>query len=476
MITFGTSGWRGIIADDFTFDNVRLVTQAIAASVNKDADDNKKKQCAVIVGYDTRFLSERFAELAAEVLAGNGIKTLVCRRDTPTPVISYEILRRGLDGGINFTASHNPYQYNGLKFTPAWGGPALPETTKPIEAFCARTPRPDVKLLPLEQAKKQKLVEYIDPSPAYLKRIKELVNLKAIKKRNCKIAVDVLNGTGAGYLDALLGSAGIRQIVMRSGRDVMFGGHAPEPAQENLKELAGIVKKESCHLGLATDGDADRFGILDADGTFINPNLTIALLLYHLVKTRKWTGIAARSVMTSHLIDRIAAKFGVSVVETPVGFKYIGDVMVNNPADFIIGGEESGGLTIRGHVPEKDGILACLLVAEMVAMAGKPIRKILDDIYTLAGPLVSDRLNLRLDPDKMDEVRERMAGKKPARIGDFTVSSVVEVDGVKFLFADGSWMGVRMSGTEPVVRLYFETDTPARMKKLIAAGRRFITA
>ncbi|MGA2090827.1 MAG: phosphoglucomutase/phosphomannomutase family protein [Endomicrobiales bacterium] len=476
MITFGTSGWRGIIADDFTFDNVRLVTQAIANYVNTVADEQKRKQCTVIVGYDTRFLSERFAELSAEVLAGNGIKTLLCDRDTPTPVISYEIIRRKIDGGINFTASHNPPQYNGLKFTPAWGGPALPATTKSIEAFCARTPRPDIKSMPLDQAKKQKLVEYFNPRPLYLKRIKELINLKIIKKRNCKIATDLLNGTATGYLDELLRSAGIRQIITRNWRDVLFGGNAPEPSQDNLKSLVSIMKKESCHLGLATDGDADRFGILDSDGAFINPNMTIALLLYHLVKTRKWKGIVVRSVMTTHLIDKIAAKFGVAVKETPVGFKYIGDIMVNNPADFIIGGEESGGLTIRGHVPEKDGILACLLVAEMVAMAGKPIKGILEDIEKMVGVVVSDRLNMHLAPEVVDAVRKKMAGKKPASIGSFTVSKIVEIDGCKFIFTDGSWMGIRMSGTEPVVRLYFETDSPAKMKKLIAAGKHYIIA
>lgn len=475
MITFGTSGWRGIVADDFTFDNVRLVTQAIAQYLNTVADEQKRKQCTVIIGYDTRFLSERFAELSAEVLAGNGIKTLLCDRDTPTPVISYEILRRKIDGGINFTASHNPPEYNGLKFTPAWGGPALPETTRAIEKFCARVPRPDIRHMPLAQAIKQKLVEYINPRPLYLKRIKELINFSAIKKRNCKIATDLLNGTAIGYLDELLRAAGIRQIVARNWRDVLFGGKSPEPSEDNLKSLSSIIKKESCHLGVATDGDADRFGILDADGSFINPNMTIALLLYHLLKTRGWKGVVARSVMTTHLIDKIAAKFGVTVIETPVGFKYIGDVMANHPDDFIIGGEESGGLTIRGHVPEKDGILACLLVAEMVAMAGKPMKKILADIEKLVGAVVSDRLNLHMEPDAADAVRKKIAGKKPARIGSFSVSKVVELDGCKFIFTDGSWMGIRISGTEPVVRLYFETDTPAKMKKLIAAGKRFIT-
>ncbi len=475
MITFGTSGWRGIIAEEFTYDNVRLVTQAIAEFLTKDEAGGKTgKQKAVVIGYDTRFLSERFSELSAEVLAANGIKALLCRRDTPTPVISYEILRRKADGGINFTASHNPPQYNGLKFSPSWGGPALPGTTKAIEKYCRELSPAQVKRVPFEEAKRQKLIEYIDPRPAYLKRIRELVNLKAIKKANLKIATDVLNGTAAGYLDEILDEAGIRQTVTRDWRDVLFGGRAPEPNEENLKSLASLMKKESCRLGLATDGDADRFGILDADGAFINPNQTISALLYHLIKTRRWSGVCARSVMTTHMIDRIADKFGVKVIETPVGFKYIGDILVREGDGFIIGGEESGGLTIRGHVPEKDGILACLLVAEMAAMSKKPIRNILAEMDKLVGPVYSGRVNFHLMPEEMDAFRKRLGQKMPERFGPFSVERAVTLDGYKFILSGGNWMGVRLSGTEPVVRLYLEGASPAALKKLTALGKAFV--
>jgi alpha-D-glucose phosphate-specific phosphoglucomutase len=475
MIKFGTSGWRGIIADDFTFDNVRLVTRAIAEYLNRKADEQKKKQCSVIVGYDTRFLSERFAELSCEVLAANGIKALLCDRDTPTPVIAYEILRRKLDGGINFTASHNPPRYNGLKFSPAWGGPALPDDTKAIEKYCADFAGEKVKYMPLDEAKRQKLVDYIDPRPQYLKRIKELVNMKAIKKGNLKIATDVLNGTGAGYLDELLEQAGVRQKVTRNWRDVLFGGHSPEPSADNLKDLVQIMKKESCHLGLATDGDADRFGVLDADGTFINPNQVISLLLYHLVTTRCWTGVVARSVMTTHMVDKIADKFGLEVKETPVGFKFIGEVMTEHPKEFAIGGEESGGLTIRSHVPEKDGILACLLVAEMVAMSRKPLKKTLQEIEKLVGPVFTERVNFHLTVDEMEDFRARLK-VLPTEFGGMKVARTVTIDGYKFIMDDGSWLGVRLSGTEPVVRLYLETDTPAKMKKLLSVGKKFVKA
>jgi alpha-D-glucose phosphate-specific phosphoglucomutase len=481
MIKFGTSGWRGIIADDFTFDNVRIVTQAISDIINASDEISAadKKAClagrrAVIIGYDTRFLSEKFAKISAQVLAANGIKALLCKRDTPTPVISYEIIRQGLNGGINFTASHNPYQYNGLKFSPSWGGPALPETTKAIENKCNILTIKDVKTMDLEQAKKLELLKEIDPKAIYLKRLKELVDFKAIKKANLKVLTDLLYGTGIGYLDAALNDAGVKQKVFHNFRDVLFGGGAPEPNKENLKYLFDVIKKESCHLGLATDGDADRFGIIDSNGSFINPNQTIALLLYHLIKTRKWKGVVARSVMTTHLIDRIANHFGLEVKETPVGFKYIGEVMVNNEKDFIIGGEESGGLTIRGHVPEKDGILACLLAAEMVAISKKSLSQSLAEIAKLVGNIYSDRVNFHLSFEEIESFKSHLKEKTPDMISGIKVKDVITLDGYKFMLSDGSWLGMRFSGTEPVVRLYAETDSLPKLKKVIAGGKKFI--
>jgi len=474
MIKFGTSGWRGIIADDFTFENVRIVAQAISSYLNKQADEAKKTLCTVIVGYDTRFLSENFARACAGVLAGNGIKTLLCDRDTPTPVIAHEILLRKADGAINITASHNPPNYNGIKYSPSWGGPALPETTRIIEKYCREIRPSEIKTMDFDEAREQKLIDMIDPRPAYLKRIKQLVDLKSLGRSNIKVAVDLLNGTGAGYLDKLVEESGCRCKVIGDRRDVLFGGHPPEPSRENLEELFEVMKRESCRIGLATDGDADRFGILDSDGTFINPNQVIALLLYHLIKTRKWTGVVARSVMTTHLIDRIAAKFGVEVRETPVGFKYIGEIMVKEKDNFIIGGEESGGLTIRGHVPEKDGILACLLVAEMVAHSTKPICKILEEIEALVGRVISERLNFHLSGEEMDGFRSRLQKARPPAFGGLKVRETVTLDGHKFLLEDGSWIGFRLSGTEPVVRLYAESDKKEKLDKIIAAGKKFV--
>ena len=472
MIKFGTSGWRGIIADDFTFQNVRIVTQAIAEYLKSSS---WKAVRSVIVGYDTRFLSEKYAELSVEVLAGNGIKSLLCERDTPTPVISFEIIRRRADGGINFTASHNPYNYNGLKFSPSWGGPALPETTQSIERLCARIGEASTKRMPLSKAKELGLVEYIDPSPAYLKRIKDLVDLSAVKKSCPKTALDLLNGTAKGYLDKLFAGSKKGSVVTRDWRDVMFpDGGAPEPNKANLSSLHKLMKKTHCKLGLATDGDADRFGVMDGDGTFFSPNEVISLLLYHLIKTRRWNGVVARSVMTTHLIDRIAEKFGLQVRETPVGFKYIGEIMTKEQDRFVIGGEESGGLTIRGHVPEKDGILACLLVAEAVTMSKKSIKENLREISKLVGKVYSDRINFRLTVAQTDNLRAKLTRMLPSAFAGFKIKKIVTLDGHKFVFEDGSWLGLRLSGTEPVVRLYVESDSKEKLKQLISEGEKFV--
>lgn len=476
-IKFGTSGWRAIIADEFTFANVRIVAQAIADYVKS----KNRRGPAVIVGGDTRFLSEKFAEAATEVLCANGIKTFLCNRDTPTPVISFEIIRRKLDGGINFTASHNPFQYQGIKFSPASGGPATPEITRAIE-IAAESPRLKVRTADLKEAARGKLLETIDPSQAYLKYIKSLIDFDAIKKSKVKAAVDILHGTARGYLDVLLDDAGAASAVIGAERDVLFGSTGtPEPNKANLKKLVETMKAQKLNLGLAADGDADRFGVIDEDGTFLTPNAVISLLLWHLVKTRGYKGLAVRSVMTTHLIDRVAAHLGVEVVETPVGFKYIGEVMIkensaypSKKGDFIIGGEESGGLTVRGHVPEKDGILACLLALEVVAVNRRTLKETLAEIMSAAGAIYSDRLNFHLEPRQMDSLRQRLAKSPPKEIGGLKVKKLVTLDGHKFIFDDDSWMGVRMSGTEPVVRLYMESDKESKLKKLADIGEEFV--
>jgi phosphoglucomutase len=468
QITFGTSGWRGILCEDFTFDNVKVVVQAIADTIKASGEQEK----GVVIGCDTRFMGQRFVEASARVLAGAGIKAFVCERDTPTPVISYEILRRGAAGGINFTASHNPPEYNGVKFSPSSGGPALPETTGEIERRANATiGTVCYRELSLADAGKQGLMEIINPHADYLKSLEQKVDFDAIGHLG-KVALNPMYGTARGYLDEPLSMRGIPYTMINDRPDPYFGGHPPEPSEAHIPDFINLVKNDpDVRLGLATDGDADRFGILDADGGYIEPNYIIALLLDYLIRVRKLEGGVARSVATSHLIDAVAKKHGVPVYETPVGFKYIGELISQDK--LVIGGEESAGLTIRGHVPEKDGILACFLVAEMVAREGKSVRELLDRLYGEVGRFVTQRDNLKLSPELEIAYGSRI-NSVPTEIAGMKVKDIIKVDGTKLLLDDGSWMLFRKSGTEPVVRLYGEAASEARLAEVMAAGRTFI--
>jgi phosphoglucomutase len=467
-IAFGTSGWRGILCEDFTFDNVKTVTQAIADHICANGEKDK----GVIVGTDTRFMGERFTRESAAVLSGSGIKTLLCSRDVPTPVIAFEIIRRGLAGGINFTASHNPPEYNGIKFSSSSGGPALPETTSDIENRAnAILGTSGYNSMDLDEARSKGLLEEIDPRETYLAALEEKIDFDAITSLG-SIALNPLYGTARGYLDAPLRSRGMNLKVINDHRDPYFGGFPPEPAEKNIQDFIALVKGDpAVKLGLATDGDADRFGILDEDGTYIEPNYIVALLLDYLIRHRNMTGGVARSVATSHLIDAVAKKHGIPVYETPVGFKYIGDLITQNK--IIIGGEESAGLSIKGHVPEKDGILACFLVAEMVAREDKSVSQLLEQLYGQVGRYITRRDNLRLSRELEAAYPQKVAAI-PAEVAGVKVTDVNRTDGVKLLLADGTWMLFRKSGTEPVVRLYGEAASEARLAEIMKAGREFI--
>jgi len=468
-IKFGTSGWRGVIADDFTFARVRAVTQAIADHLTAEGLKDK----GVVVGYDTRFLSERFAAEAVKVLAGNGIRSFLSNRDVPTPAVAFDIIRRKAAGGINFTASHNPPEYNGLKFSPAWGGPALPETTKDIESRAnALIDKNNITVMPMSEAKQKGMVDDADLRKSYLDDLRKKIDFDPIKKAKLKIAVDLLYGTGRDYLDSALKDAGCTITALHCQRDALFGGHAPEPSEENLAELSAIMKKGRFDLGLAVDGDADRFGIMDQDGTYINPNQVLALVLDYLCRTRGWKGGAARSIATSHLIDAVAKKHGIEVYETSVGFKFIGDLLVQGK--IIFGGEESAGMTIKDHVPEKDGILACLLVAEMVSSEKKSIKDLLKRLYKEVGTILDDRINIRLTDANRNAVGERL-NQPVSELGGLRVKGKkTTADGTKYMLEDDSWVLMRASGTEPVVRIYVEAGSEEKIKELIEAGRKFI--
>jgi len=452
-IKFGTSGWRAIIAEDFTFANVRLAAAAIAEHAR-----SRKPNATLLIGHDTRFFGEEFTRAAGAILREHGIHVLLCDGPTPTPVIAHEILRRKVDGAINFTASHNPADYQGLKFTGADGGPALPEVTHDIEARA-------LKIGERAPAKpNDKPFEKIDPKESYLKRLGEIVNFKAIGKANLSIVTDALHGCGAGYLDRALSMHGIKVEALRTDRDVLFEGSGPDVSEENLELLRESLLSKKAAVGLATDGDADRFGILDADGTWMQPNHILGLVYDYLVETRAWKMPAARSVATSHLMDAVARFHGTTVIQTPVGFKYIGELIQQDK--IAMGGEESAGMTIRGHVPEKDGILACLLVAEMIAIRGASLAEQLRALFKRVGsefwPL---RTNLHLPEDVKSRALTRLKADFPTFLGR-KVKSLDRTDGLKMGFANGSWVLLRLSGTEPLMRVYTEAAALEESQKI----------
>jgi alpha-D-glucose phosphate-specific phosphoglucomutase len=466
-VKFGTSGWRGVIAEDFTFANLRLALTAIAEHVKA-----KSPQPSILVGYDTRFYSEEFSQLAVDILQHHGIRALRCETFTPTPAVAYEIMRRKLDGAINFTASHNPAPYHGLKFSSSDAGPALPEITKDIEARATQiAAKGGAPPLP-HSATKVNPSESVNLRENYLKRLEELVRFDALKKANVKFAVDALHGCGAGYLDRTLSDHGVPLEAIRTERDCLFDGTGPDVSEENLAPLRKAVTDSKATAGLATDGDADRFGIVDRDGTWIQPNLILALVYDYLVETRQWKMPAARSVATTQMIDAVAKAHGQSVHQTPVGFKYIGQLIRQDK--IALGGEESAGLTIRGHIPEKDGILACLLVAEMLAARGASIGEQIRALYKKLGrEFWPVRENLHLsDEQKANAVRK--VAVDSSTLLSRKVVSIDRTDGAKFVFEDGSWMLLRLSGTEPLLRLYVEAESAASSAKLTSEATKWV--
>lgn len=467
-IKFGTSGWRGIIAEDFTFENVRIVTQAIADYLKAHHEDKK----GVVIGYDARFMGERFASEAVRILAGNGIKSFLTTGPAPTPVIAFEIMRRKTGGGINITASHNPAEYNGLKFSSSSGEPALPDVTKEIERR-ANEMLLEVAYseLSLTEARRKNLVEDIMPFQFYSGWIKQKIDMPAIKKAQLEIGVDLMHGAGRGYLDRILEDSGCSITAFHNHTDPSFGGRPPDPSEENLAALMKAVKENDYDLGLALDGDADRFGIIDRGGIFIEPNYMLAMLFDYMIRVKGLSGGVARSVATSHLADAVARHYNMPVYETPVGFKYIGELITTGK--ILIGGEESAGLSIKGHVPEKDGMLVCLLAAEMVAREGKSLKELLNDLYKRVGRLVTKRENIRLD-NVFKKGLSRMLSKPPKTIAGLSVKETRDIGGVKFLLEHGCWLLLRESGTEPVVRLYGEARDEDELERIMKAGRELV--
>ena len=474
-IKFGTSGWRGLIARDFTFENVRLATQGIALYLQAQLEDSNSpihgRKPVVIIGHDTRFLGREFSLAAAEVLTQAGLVPLLCERDVPTPVIAHTIRARKAVGGINMTASHNPAEYQGLKFSTYNGAPATPEVTKVVESKIAGLQAQGWGNKPAVVGTFQ--CKTIDPQPDYLKQIRKLIDFGAIRKAKLKLAIELMYGTGRGYLDTLLADAGARITVFHGEPNPLFGGHHPEPNAEGMAEVSQFVRAGNAQLGLGLDGDADRFGIVDKDGTWLTPNQILALALYHLRKNRKWTGAAVRTVPTSHQVDAVAEILGVPLHETPVGFKYIGALMESEP--IIVGGEESGGLSVKGHVPEKDGILACLLMAELVATERKSLGQILKEIEKKTGEFHTERINVSIPPEKKESLLSKLGAGLEA-IGPFKVQKFITTDGYKFLLPNREWVAFRASGTEPVIRCYIEAKSSGGLKKLRKACQELLTS
>jgi phosphoglucomutase len=455
------------MAEEFTFANVRRAVSGIARYVVSQ----KKQGARVIVGRDPRFLGETFCSMAAEIMAAHGITPVVVTEPAPTPAFAHAVVHVKADGVINFTASHNPPEYNGIKFSTPDGCPALPDVTKKIEAEIETADSM------VQASGKQSggavgtAAESLDVKAAYLKRLSEIVDLDVIRKANLQVCFDPMWGAARGYSDGLLREAGVKVASVHDYRDVLFGGHAPEPDDHQLEDLRKKMRATEAHIGIATDGDADRFGIVDADGTFLQPNYVIALLFDYLVESRGWKNGVAKSVATTNLINAIAKARGVELYETPVGFKYIGELIMQDK--IAIGGEESAGLSIRHHVPEKDGLLAGLLCCEMVARRGKPLGEQLKALCNQVGSYYPQRENFRLTPEVKEKFTEKLRSD-PRQMSGRSVREVVRTDGLKLLFEDGSWVCYRLSGTEPVVRVYSEARSEQDLDKLGKAAKQWI--
>jgi alpha-D-glucose phosphate-specific phosphoglucomutase len=462
-IHFGTSGWRGVIADDFTFPGVRRASAAIAGHVTA-----QKKNPTVIVGHDTRFFSPEFAKTSASVMRDHGCHIVFCPDPTPTPVLAHAIIHNQLEGGVNITASHNPAAYNGLKFSGPDGGPALPEITKDIEIRAAALADDGVSYHDIKDD-----FERLDPRQPYFEQLKKMVRFDVLTKAKGNFAYDALHGCGAGWLDRILADHGIQVESIRTKRNVLFDGTGPDPSEDNLEPLKKLVIEKKSLAGLATDGDADRFGILDRDGSFIQPNHILGLVFDYLLETRGLKLGASRSVATTHLMDAVGKLHDVKVYETPVGFKYIGPLL--RAGKIIIGGEESAGMTIHGHLPEKDGILACLLVAEMIAARNASLMDQLRDLFRRVG---SEFWPVRMNLHLPDETQKKLPDRLTENFNEFAgrhVAKTDRTDGLKLIFDDGSWVLMRPSGTEPVARIYTEASKQAAAEKLAEDAKAWIT-
>jgi alpha-D-glucose phosphate-specific phosphoglucomutase len=475
-IHFGTDGWRAVISDTFTFHNLRMVTQAIADAArskdwnngfsNPEIDSN-----TFIVGFDTRFLSDRYAIDVARVLAANGYRVHLAQADSPTPTISYAVKSMNAIGGIMVTASHNAPRYNGVKLKAAYGGSASREQCRRVEIYLndneerGRGPN----LMDYEQARQSDLIQRFNPLPTYYEHLRSLIDFDTIADHPPRVVVDSMHGSGRGVIRGILQGTGCEVQEIRGEMNPGFGGVHPEPISRYLGALASAISNGMGDIGLATDGDADRIGAMDERGSFIDPHRIMALALRHLVEKRGWRGPVVRTVSTTRMIDRLAERYGIQTYETPVGFNYIADLMLKE--EILIGGEESGGISFRGNIPEGDGVLMGLLLVEIVASSQTALSEQIQDLLDEVGPAHYRRTDLRLKyPVAKDRMAQMLTDQVPERIGTETVRAVSTIDGVKYLLADDSWLLIRPSGTEPVLRVYAEGRSEEMVKAMLEFG------
>jgi len=466
-IRFGTDGWRGIIAEDFTFNNVRICSQGIANHLTRKG----LNQRGLIIGYDTRFGSEDFAAAAAEVIAGNGIKTHLCLKPAPTPVISYAVTATKAAGAIIITASHNPGQWNGFKYRSKEGASVSDKVISEVEKEIASVVRNrEIKKIALLNALKRGLIDYLDPRPIYFDHLKQLINVEDLRHEKLNIVVDSMYGAGAGYFKAILQSGNMRITEINAERNPLFPGIQPEPIAKNLTELSHLVVEAKADIGFATDGDADRIGIIDEKGEFLNQHQVFALLCLYLLEVRGERGAIVKTLTSTNMLSRLGRIFHVPVYETSVGFKYVAPLMIQKKA--MIGGEESGGYGFRGNIPERDAALAGLYFLDFMVKTGKTPSQLLDYLYSKVGPHYYDRTDFHISKGKRQIILNRLTSLSVNTIADTKVSKIDATDGFRFLLNDESWLLIRFSGTEPLVRIYAEAGSPEKVTMLLQEGKR----
>ena len=460
-IKFGTDGWRGVIADDFTFANVAKVAQAMA-DYYQTRPDRKK---GLVVGYDARFLSKEFAEEVAQVLAGNGLSVMLSQEDIPTQCVSFAITHKNLAGGVMITASHNPPKFNGVKIRGSFGGSVPPETTNAIESFLDQH---EPKKISLREAEKKGLLKKEDLVSGYLKKVESFLDRDLIKRAELKVIHDPMYGTGDSFVEKILTSSKCEVITVHHKYNPGFGGINPEPIEENLQDLKRKVVKEGADLGVATDGDADRLGIVDNEGRYLTPHQVFSLLLLYLVEEKNLRGGIVKTVSLGYQPERIAREFNLFLDEVPVGFKYVCDKMQEK--DILFGGEESGGYGFRGYLMERDGILSGLLFVEMITRIGSPLSAILKQMEDRFGASFFKRIDFAHPAMNKPEMIKKLSSSLALTLGGRPIRRIKTIDGVKFVMKDDSWLLIRPSGTEPKVRVYAEASSHHQLDRLIQEG------